>query len=161
MRLERPGERAADGRRQRLLRREARAGQRIEAAERVIDLPLHIIDAVGIGEDVAGERPNFAGGASPARRLDPGIFRRFVDRQNIGFRALGRRTEFEFRLGEAIPRVEAHVIFAGAIGVPGMGDELLHLLRVARIDRMDLLPIAAEDHPARQRSVDFLPWMAA
>ncbi|MPM14565.1 hypothetical protein SDC9_60929 [bioreactor metagenome] len=129
-------------------RREERVERQVHGAQKPVDLVLDVLVALGIAHDIAGERPHLHRVALPARRLDPGIFRRLVEFDDIGARALGVRAKLVMRRGLAVPGVQA--LARLAIGVPGVIDEFLHLLGVARIDVVDLAQVAVDDRAARQ-----------
>ena len=105
-------------------------------------------ECVGIPKDVASQWPDLHGMPTPARRFDPRVFRAFVDFFDGGASALGLRTQLVIGLGDAVPRVQAFIVVR--VVVPRVGDELLHLLRIARINRKDLVPVAIENRAARQ-----------
>ena len=101
-----------------------------------------------VREDVARQWAHLHGVATPARRLDPRILGALVDLLDIGTRAFGLVAQHIVRLGHTIPGVQALGLVV--VLVPGVRHKLLHLLGVARIDRMDLAPVAIDDGAAGQ-----------
>mmetsp|Transcript_4944 Transcript_4944/g.17867 ORF Transcript_4944/g.17867 Transcript_4944/m.17867 type:complete len:356 (+) Transcript_4944:4166-5233(+) len=160
--LQRARQGTADGGRQQLLERVLRFGQAqrlgdaaVDHRRRVVHLLLDALamlvalGGVHVGEDVARQRPHLHRMAAPARALDPAVFGALVElldarARALELRALGRVV----RLGHAVPGVQAPALVS--VLVPAVGDELLHLLRVPRVDRQDFVPVAVEDGTTRQ-----------
>ncbi len=86
---------------------------------------------------------------APARRLDPGITGGFVQVLDLGAGA-AKVGAFGLivGLGHAFPWVQATAVVR--IAIPTVRHEFLHLIRIARVDGMDLVPVAIQDDATRE-----------